>query len=124
MNGLKNQTMPKLGECLQTFCGRIRINHYFLSLEFYRILIDYRPPTKFREANIFSQVCLSVGQHGPIWPLPMVSLVSHWPNGNYPSNPNPLPIQGTPSRHVQTCSPQPTGTFGHVQTYWKASGWP
>ena len=30
----------------------------------------YRPPTKLREGNIFSCVCLSV-QGGPMWPSPM-----------------------------------------------------
>ena len=132
MNGLKNQTIARLGECFETFCGIIRINHHFLSIEFYRLLIDFRPPTKFREGSLlFSvmSVCLSVGQsvnrvlceHYP-W--------CHWsvtgPMGIISPTPTPSPCNAkcNPSRHVQTCSPHPTGTSGHVQTYWKAGGWP
>ena len=34
----------------------------------------YRPPTKLREGNVFSRVCLSVHGGGFMWPLPMI----HW----------------------------------------------
>ena len=30
-----------------------------------RVMIDYQPPTKLREGNIFTRVCLSVHWGGP-----------------------------------------------------------
>ena len=59
----------------------------------------YRPPTKFRDANVFSRVCLSFCPPLPMWPLPMMHYTS-------PHRAVAPPIQGP----HQTVPPTAQGT--------------
>ena len=100
----------------------------------------YHPPTKLREGNVFSRVCLSFCPQGvgPMWPLPMMQWTSLYsPNCSSPTLCTwDLTGQG-PSHTVQTCSlqdpPQPhlcwhlvaieahtVGASGRYAFYWNA----
>ena len=54
----------------------------------------YHPPTKLREGNVFTEVCLSFWSGGrPMWPLPMMHWTSlyraPWPRAHIPHTPHP-----------------------------------
>ena len=72
------------------------------------LFIDfYRPPTKLREGNVFSRVCLSVilsrGWGAPIWPLPMMHWTSLCRVSPYLNlQPAPSLYRDPRHRHVQT----------------------
>ena len=66
---------------------------------------NYRPPTKLREGNVLTGVCLFMGRVVPMWPL----LMNHW-TSLYRAPPTPAPL---PTSDMGPPSHGPTPNGGH-----------
>ena len=85
-------------------------------------ILYYRPPTKLREGNVFTRVCVclsNMGRGGPMWPI----FIMHWTSMYSPPSRHgtsldrdPQPPLGTSGGNhwipVQTCSLQGISSSG------------
>ena len=80
-------------------------------------LTTYRPPTKFREGNLFSRVCHSVHRGGGVSPLYRAPALVRPLYGHVQTSWTWISLYNAPRppRHVQTCSLW--STYG-----WQAGG--
>ena len=69
----------------------------------------YHLPTKLREGNVFTCVCLSVHREAPLWPLPMI----HWTSLYKDPLPNPSPVPLNIRHRTPGFSPLLVTSCGH-----------